>query len=70
MLFIGVGVLCIGYGIYTAVIRIKSPEKMGKYEAMKNRFGDTAGKIMHTIFYTVLPMLFGIVMILKGVFIP
>ncbi|GMO36038.1 MAG: hypothetical protein Ta2B_16140 [Termitinemataceae bacterium] len=67
MLFIGIGVLCVGYGIYMAIIRSKSPEKLGKYEAMKKRFGDTPGKIIHIISYTVLPIIFGIVMIFRGV---
>ena len=64
MLSINIGVLCICYGIYTAIIRIKSPEKLSKYTAMKDQFGDTAEKIIHITFYTVLPILFGIIMVL------
>jgi hypothetical protein len=67
MLFIGIGVLCIGYGIYMAIVRSKSPEKLGKYEAMKKRFGETAGKIIHIVSYSVLPIIFGIIMIFRGV---
>jgi len=66
----GIGVACICYGIYTAIIRVKSPEKLYKYGVMKSRLGDTAGGIVHTFFYTVMPLLFGIimvVMILKGI---
>jgi translation elongation factor EF-1beta len=70
MIFIGLGVLCIGYGIYTGIVRVKSPEKLGKYDAMKERFGNTAGKIIHTISYTVLPIVFGIIMILKELIMP
>jgi hypothetical protein len=66
MLFIGIGLVCSGYGIYMTIIRILSPEKLGKYEAMKRQFGDTAGKILHVIFYSVLPLLFGFIMIVQG----
>jgi len=59
------GILCIAYGIYMAIIRVKSPEKLGKYETMKNKFGDVTGKIIHIVSYTVLPILFGIAMIFK-----
>lgn len=66
MTFVIIGALCIGYGIYVAIVRMKFPEKLGKYESMKNRFGESRGKMFHTIAYTVLPTVFGIIMIIKG----
>jgi Ni/Fe-hydrogenase subunit HybB-like protein len=66
MVFIIIGILCIGYGIYVAIVRVKSPEKLGKYEAMKAKFGDIAGKILHIIFYTIVPMGFGTILIIRG----
>ena len=62
------GLFCIGYGIYTAIIRTKSPEKFGKLDAMKKKFGDKAGIIIHVIFYTVLPILVGIIFFISGFF--
>ncbi|QQO09937.1 hypothetical protein [Breznakiella homolactica] len=68
MLYIGLGVLVIFYGIYTAVIRLKSPEKLGKYQAMKERYGDNTGKLLHVLSYTVVPIILGAVLICRAVF--
>jgi hypothetical protein len=62
------GVFCVGYGIYTAFMRVKTPEKFGKLEAMKKKFGDKAGKIIHIVSYTIIPILVGIVFIITGFF--
>ena len=62
------GVLCICYGIYTAILRVKSPEKFGKLEAMKKRFGNKTGLIIHIIFYTFIPISGGIIFIITGFF--
>lgn len=62
-----VGVAAVGYGLYTAYARSKSPASVGKLEAMRTRFGPAAGTALHVIAYTVLPVLFGIVAILLGV---
>ena len=67
MAHIILGILCIGYGIYTTIIRLKAPEKLGKYEAMKSRFGENTGKLLHIVFYSGLPIIAGIVMIFNGV---
>ncbi|GMO61966.1 MAG: hypothetical protein Ta2G_21420 [Termitinemataceae bacterium] len=55
------GLFGIGYGIYTAIIRKKTPEKLGKIGPMKERFGDKTGNIIHIIAYTVMPILVGII---------
>lgn len=62
------GVLCIGYGIYTAIARRKTPEKFGKLEAMKKKFGDKTGVIIHIISYTIVPILAGIIFIIAAYF--
>ena len=64
---IGLGVVIILFGLYTWIMRIKSPEKFGKLKAMKDKFGSTAGQTIHTIAYTVMPVLFGIVVIRAGI---
>ena len=51
-----VGFLTCLYSVYTMIIRIKSPEK----------FGDSAGTIMHIIAYTVRPIFFGSIVMFSG----
>jgi hypothetical protein len=60
------GVLCIVYGIFTAIMREKSPERFGKLEAMKKKFGDKRGKVIHIVSYTVVPIVAGIVFVVCG----
>jgi hypothetical protein len=61
-----IGLLAVSYGFYTLVIRIKKPEKFGKLEAMKSKFGNKAGIIIHTISYSLIPIVAGIVFVLLG----
>ena len=60
------GAFCIGYGIFTAIMRVKSPEKFGKLEAMKTKFGGKTGTIIHIVFYSFLPILAGVVFLIIG----
>jgi hypothetical protein len=63
---IGMGTVAVLYGILTMILRIKSPEKFGKLEAMKKRFGSTMGLVIHIFAYSVLPILFGLFSIFVG----
>ncbi len=63
---IGIGLLIFLYGLYTMILRIKSPDKLGKLKAMKDKFGDNTGNILHIIAYTVLPIIFGTILIFAG----
>jgi hypothetical protein len=60
------GVFSIGYGVFSAIIRVKSPEKFGKLEAMKKKFGDKTGNVIHVVFYTFIPISAGIVFLVCG----
>jgi hypothetical protein len=62
------GVLCVGYGIFTAIMREKLPERFGKLEAMKKKFGDKRGNAIHIVAYSVVPLLAGIVFAVCGFF--
>lgn len=64
---IGVGVAVILYGLYTLIMRMKAPEKFGKLKAMKDKFGNTSGQIIHTIAYTIVPVVLGILVMVAGV---
>jgi hypothetical protein len=61
------GIVFFGYGVFSIILRIKSPEKFGKLETMKNRFGDKGGMVIHIIFYSILPIIVGIVFIVCGI---
>lgn len=58
---IAFGVVAILYGLYTLIMRIKSPEKFGKLKAMKDKFGSSAGQTIHVLAYTVMPIVFGVI---------
>jgi len=62
-----IGILCIGYGLFTLIIRIKSPKKFGKLEAMKKKFGEKAGIAIHVTAYTVVPLLLGTALLICGI---
>lgn len=72
MLSIGilvVGVLCVCYGIYTSVVRRNKPSAFGKLDAMKERLGQGVGLFVHVLFYTVLPIVFGLLLTITGLFL-
>ncbi len=64
---IAIGTLALGFGFYTIYIRVTSPEKFGKLAAMRKQFGDTAGTVVHTVAYSVLPIVAGITFIILGI---
>jgi hypothetical protein len=62
-----VGVAAIGYGLYTAWARRAKPEQFRKLEAMKRAWGERSGQLVHLVGYTVVPIVLGIVLVLRGV---
>ena len=63
---IGIGVFALLYGIFTLTVRMKNPEKLGKLVAMKEKFGDKNGTLLHVIGYTIMPVVVGMVFIISG----
>ena len=61
-----IGVAAILFGIYTLYLRIKSPEKLGKLNAMKDKFGNGIGNAIHLIAYSLIPLAVGAVFIFSG----
>jgi len=64
------GAACILYGLFTAFMRITHPEGFGKIEPMKKLWGEKVGATMHFLAYTLLPITFGVFLILTGIFFP
>lgn len=63
---IAVGCIPILFGVYTVILRVKSPESLSKLVAMKEKFGDSTGNIIHIVFYSITPVALGIIIILAG----
>jgi hypothetical protein len=61
-----VGAAAIGYGIYTAWARRAKPEQFRKLEPMKKFWGGKAGPIVHIVGYTIVPIVLGIVLVIRG----
>ena len=64
---IAVGIAALAYGLVTIYVRIKDPAKFfGKLAGMKKVYGERAGLIIHTVGYTVVPILVGLFFIYSG----
>jgi len=61
-----IGLFALLFGICTLFFRVKNPEKFGKLNAMKEKYGEKAGVAIHTISYTVIPIIAGIIFIVVG----
>lgn len=60
------GIFALGYGLYTTSMRVANKfQTSEKLTQMKIKFGEKAGNIIHLVFYTVLPLALGIVMLYK-----
>jgi hypothetical protein len=64
------GLLSVGYGLYTLHARAASPGKLGKLEAMKKQWGGRGGTIAHVVAYTVVPLVVGLVLIVASLLRP
>lgn len=63
---ISVGAIIVFYGLYTLSIRILHPQRLIKLKAMKEKFGKSVGITIHVIAYTVMPIIFGFIVIIAG----
>jgi hypothetical protein len=60
------GIFAIGFALLTLVLRFTDPGKLGKLEAMQERWGETVGTAIHWIAYTIVPLVAGLVFLMKG----
>ena len=61
-----IGLLVLFFGICTLFLRVKRPQAFRKLNAMKARYGEKTGAAIHTISYTVIPIIAGIIFIIIG----
>lgn len=61
-----VGLFALIFGVCTLFLRVKDPGKLGKMNAMKKKYGEKTGVTIHTISYTIIPIVVGILFIVIG----
>lgn len=61
-----IGIAALLFGVYTIYVRQTNPEKFGKLHAMKQNYGEKKGTVIHFVFYSLLPIVFGVVMVYSG----
>ena len=61
------GLFCVGYGIYSFSFRRNHPEKFGKLEALKQAYGDKVGNAVHIVFYSIVPILLGVFLLVTSI---
>ena len=66
------GVFALTFGVVTLVARFVAPNSklFGKLGPMKERFGDKAGTAIHVMAYTVMPIVFGGIMLTAAMSTP
>ncbi len=63
---LAIGLFALLFGICTLFLRVKNPEKFWKLNAMKEKYGEKTGVAIHTISYTIIPIIAGIIFIVIG----
>ena len=63
---LAIGLFALLFGVSTLVLRFKNQEKLGKLNVMKEKYGEKTGAIIHTISYTVVPIIAGVLFIVIG----
>jgi hypothetical protein len=59
-----IGIAMVGFGLLTVAARVFGWERViSKRQAMKDRFGDSAGDAIHFISYSIIPIVCGLVFI-------
>ncbi len=61
-----IGIAAIIYAFVSVYFRLKSPAIFKKLEPMKRIYGSKLGLVLHVMFYTVIPFIFGILLIRAG----
>jgi hypothetical protein len=62
-----IGLSALGYGIYTWISRKNNEKIFWKLKHMRKFWGERTGSLIHFISYTLLPIIFGIVIIIFSI---
>lgn len=63
---VGIGVLAVGFGGYAFFLRVSNPSKLKKLKPMQDKWGEQSGLAIHTVAYSIGPLVFGLAMIVAG----
>ena len=63
---VGIGVLAIAFGSYTAFLRATNSSKLDKLQAMQKAMGTGVGSLVHLTAYSLLPIAVGVFAIVLG----
>jgi hypothetical protein len=61
-----IGVALIAYGLFTLYARARRPRWFWKLQPMRDNLGDKAGTAAHIFFYSVVPIILGVIAIVAG----
>ena len=61
-----IGIAALLFGVYTMYVRSTNPDKFGKLKAMQAHFGKKRGALIHLVIYSIIPVIFGIIMLFAG----
>ena len=65
-LTVGIGMAAVFFGVYSLFLRITGHDKFGKLKGMRERYGEKYGGLIHLVLYCIVPVIFGIIMIVAG----
>lgn len=60
------GAAVFSFGLYNAILRRTSPQKLSRLQAMKELFGDKTGNTVHLLAYSVTPLFAGAIFLFAG----
>ncbi len=63
---VGMGVVAMGFGGYTFVLRMTNPSRLKKLKPMQDKWGGQTGFVIHTVAYSLVPVGFGVAMVFAG----
>ncbi len=67
MVTIAIGGAALVFGVYSIYLRLTNPNKLGKLAPMKEKFGEKPGNLIHLVAYSIVPLIFGIIIIYTGI---
>jgi len=65
------GLFALAFGMLTLLLRFIAPNSplFSKLGPMKERFGDTAGTVIHVLGYTVMPLAVGTILVMSALLV-
>ena len=61
-----IGLAALLFGVYIIYVRSTDPGKLAKLKAMQDNLGDKRGSLTHLLFYSIFPIIVGIILLLTG----